>query len=456
VTQLAPEEQKTHRYRPVGSALELFNCRQSEILLSGAAGTGKSRACLEKMHAMALANPGMRGLIVRKTAVSLTSTALVTFREIVAKEALESGEVVFYGGSRQEAAGYRYGNGSFLTIGGMDKSTRIMSSEYDCVYVQEATELDENDWESLTTRLRNGVVSFQQLMADCNPGPPQHWLHQRTQRGQTVMVPCKHEDNPKLYDNGQWTTEGAAYLALLEALTGVRYQRLRKGIWAAAEGLVYETFNPNVHLHKPIGNPPRDWVRYLAVDFGYRNPFVCQFWAQDHDGRLYLYREIYMTGRLVEDHARQILAVVKKGDGHNSDVWPPRFVVCDHDAEDRATLERYLGLSTSPAHKAVSEGIQAFQSRLKVDKTGKPGLYICRDALVERDPVLEQAHKPLCTADEILEYCWDMSAVRAGSKQGAGDTLKEAPFKEDDHGMDASRYLVAEIDLVGRPRVRWL
>lgn len=441
-----------HRYRPVGSALELFKNRSPEIVLSGAAGTGKSRACLEKVHAMCLVNPGMRALICRKTAVSLTSTGMVTFKEFVAREAIESGELTFYGGSRTEAAGYRYANGSTITIGGMDKSTRIMSSEYDVVYVQEATELTEDDWESLTTRLRNGKVSFQQLMADCNPGPPQHWLNQRCLRGQTVMVPCRHEDNPKLYDGKNWTTEGAAYISILEGLTGVRYQRLRKGLWAAAEGLVYDTFDPTVHLHKPIALPPREWTRYLSVDFGYRNPFVCQWWAQDHDGRLYLYREIYMTGRLVEDHAKQILAAVKRGDGHNSDSWPPRAVICDHDAEDRATLERHLGVSTIAATKNVSEGIQAVQSRLKVRDDGKPGLVICRDALLERDATLADAHKPQCAQDEILEYVWDAAKPRAAGS----DTAREAPLKDNDHSMDALRYLVAQIDLVGRPRVRFI
>ena len=83
-----------HRYAPAGSALEVFGYRGPEVLLSGPAGTGKSRACLEKMHFMALHNPGMRGLICRKTAVSLGSTALVTFREHVAAEALASGELL--------------------------------------------------------------------------------------------------------------------------------------------------------------------------------------------------------------------------------------------------------------------------------------------------------------------------------------------------------------------------
>lgn len=435
-----------HRYHPVGSAVELFKYRGSEIVLSGAAGTGKSRACLEKLHTMCLKNPGMRGLIVRKTAVSLSSTALVTFREIVAKEALATNEMKFYGGSKEEAACYQYGNGSVIVVGGIDKSSRIMSSEYDVIYVQEATELTEDDWEALTTRLRNGKVSFQQLMADCNPGPPQHWLNRRATSGQTRMVPCRHEDNPMLFSSGQWTVRGEEYIKKLDALTGVRKLRLRYGQWAAADGLVYEGFDPAVHMYKPLGMPPRDWTRYWTVDFGFTNPFVCQMWAQDPDGRLYMYREVYMTRRLVEDHAETLLKLVKRGDGHTHDDWP-RTIICDHDAEDRATFERKLGRGTTLAHKAVSDGIQAVAERLKVQADGKPRLYLCRNALAEPDAALEAAHRPLCTQDEMLEYVWDPTVQQ-------GQNLKEAPKKENDHGMDAMRYLVAHIDLKGAPRFR--
>lgn len=440
---VAGEELREHRYRPAGSAAQLFAYRGPEVLLSGPAGTGKSRACLEKLHAMALRNPGMRGLIVRKTATSLGSTALVTYREHVAMEALASGEVKWFGGSGQEAASYRFGNGSVLVVGGMDKASRIMSSEYDVCYVQEATELTEDDWEAITTRLRNGRVSFQQIMADCNPDAPHHWLRQRCERGACQLIYCTHQDNPRLYDaeSGVWSPEGEQYMARLDALTGVRYERLRLGKWAAAEGLIYDTFDPAVHLHPPIGLPPAAWTRWWSVDFGFTNPFTCQMWAEDGDGRLYLYKELYMTGRLVEDHARQLLALVKRGDGHRADAMP-RAIICDHDAEGRATLERGLGRSTVAAHKSVLEGIEAVKARLKVQRDGKPRLYVCRDALAERDQVLADAKKPCCTQDEVLEYVWN------------DKSKKEEPLKQNDHGMDAMRYVVAAIDLVGRPRYR--
>lgn len=460
-----------HRYEPRGAPKELFAYRGSEVLLSGPAGTGKSRGCLEKLHLMALLNPGMRGLIVRKTRESLGSTALVTWREHVAVEALATGIMSFYGGSAEEPPQYRYGNGSRIMIGGMDKPTKIMSSEYDVAYVQEATELTTTDWENITTRLRNGRVSFQQLLADCNPDIPTHWLKKRCDAGATVMLHCRHEDNPRLFNpDGTLTVEGEAYIKKLDALTGVRKQRLRHGLWVAAEGLIYEGWDDAVHLVDPFPIPAA-WTRWWTVDFGYTNPFVLQFWAEDPDGRLYLYREIYRTKRLVEDHARDALRFVQRcvtcceskaadhdcfgcKECHREWTEPqPRAVICDHDAEDRATLEKHLQLSTVPAKKTVSDGIQHVESRMKRAGDGRPRLYLVRDAVVETDTALEDAKKPTCTAEEVVGYVWDRGTAKAQAEE---KPPKEVPVKENDHGMDAMRYMVAERDLGGTPRMRWL
>lgn len=438
-----------HRYQPHGTCVELFRSRDNEVLFAGPAGTGKSRACLEKLHMMALLNPGMRGLICRKTQTSLGSTALVTFKEHVAKEHLEAGEMKWYGGSPQEAAAYKYKNGSVIVVGGMDKAMKIMSSEYDVVYVQEATELTETDWEAITTRLRNGKVSFQQLMADANPDVPTHWLKVRCDTGKTKMIESRHEDNPVLFEpkTGKITKAGASYMGKLDALSGVRYMRLRKGVWCAAEGLVYEEWDPAVNRYKKILRPPISWTRYITVDFGYTNPMVVQFWAEDEDGRLYLYKELYQTKTTVEDMAPKIVEAM------NLKHEPrPRMIICDHDAEGRATLEKHLGMSTRAAKKSVEDGIQAVKSRLRPSEVdGRPRLYLCEDALIHRDNELYEAKKPTCTLEEIVGYIWDRGTAKA---QMDGKPPKEQPVKEHDHGMDALRYMVAERDLRSRPRVR--
>lgn len=444
---------QAHRYQPFGTAIEAFKFKGPELLYAGPAGTGKSKCLLEKLHAMMLKYPNSRGLIVRKTLASLGSTALVTYEEHVAKEHLANGDVKWFGGSPKEAACYKYKNGSVIVVGGMDKSMKIMSSEYDVCYAQEATELLEEDWEAITTRLRNGKIPYQQLIADANPNMPTHWLKIRADLSKVHHIRSRHEDNPILFNQnpdgttGGLTEAGASYMAKLDALTGVRYMRLRKGIWCAAEGLVYEEFDPDVHVHKRIGVPPISWTRYISIDFGYTNPMVVQFWAEDEDGRLYLYRELYETKITVDEMAVKIKAAM------NLKKEPrPRMIICDHDAEGRAVLERELGMSTKAAKKSVEDGIQAVKKRmLRSDVDGRPRIYLCQDALVERDKDLADRKKPTCALEEIVGYIWDRGTSTA---QASGKPPKEHPVKEDDHSMDCLRYMIAERDLRSRPRVR--
>jgi len=415
-------------YRPYGAARELFARRDPEIVLSGPAGTGKSRAVLEKLHAVAEKYEGCRLIIVRKTRASLSTTGLITFHRLVLPP----------GAAEINYQGAKYPNGSEIVFGGMDKGSKVMSSEYDIAYVQEATELTEGDWEDLTTRLRWGRVPYQQLLADCNPSHPKHWLKLRSNIGKTVMLESRHEDNPSIWDGSQWTPKGAAYIAKLDALSGARHLRLRKGIWAAAEGLVYDDYDAAVHLIDRF-EIPRAWPRIWAVDFGFTNPFVWQAWARDPDGRLYRYKEIYRTQRLVEDHAKAILEAAE-GEPY------PVAVICDHDAEDRATLERHLRMNTGGAYKAISPGIQAVQRRLKPAGDKRARLFFLRDSVVERDESLYEARLPTSTEEEIDAYVWP------GNTQGK---QREHPIDKDNHGMDAMRYCVAFNDDLALPREQY-
>jgi len=415
-------------YWPRGASRDVFERRDRELLIAGPAGTGKTFGCLWKLHAAALKYPGMRGLMVRKTLTALTASALVTFARIT-----ESGPfgVTPFGGSKLRPTAFRYANGSEIVVGGMDKAAKVMSAEYDVIYVNEAIELAESDWEALTTRLRHGAMPYQQLLADCNPDAPGHWLNQRVIGAKTARLESRHEDNPVLFDvrTGAWTTKGAEYISTLDALTGVRYARLRKGLWAAAEGQVYEGFNRALHVIDRF-EIPASWPRSWVIDFGYTNPFVCQWWAQDPDGRLYLYREIYHTQRLVTDHAGEIQ--------HLSIGEPaPRAVITDHDAEDRATFTNATGIKTTGAIKTVSRGLQAVANRLLPAGDGKPRLFLLRDSLVELDQDRFDKRLPVKTEDEFDSYVWD---TRSNRKRG------EEPMKEHDHGMDAMRYLVMHFD----------
>ncbi len=410
-----------------------------EIILVGPSGTGKTRALLEKAHALCQQYPGARGMLVRKTRTSLTQSALIEFDA----EVRTWGDGIRWHGQRSE---YQYLNGSVLVVAGIDDPARIMSTQYDFAVIVEATELTLNDWEMLSTRTRNSVMApWNPMIADCNPGPPRHWLKLRIDAGLTTEYTSTHEDNPRYYDHTEerFTPEGEAYLEKLDRLSGVRLLRLRKGLWAAAEGMVLDEWNPAVNLIDSSDLPvideetgehgiPADWPRYWSIDFGYTRPFVFQAWAEDPDGRLYLYRELYRTRRLVEEHARDILRLTE-GDPD------PMAIIVDHDAEDRATLERHANCLTLPAYKAVIPGLQAIQSRLRVQGDGKARLFILRDALEDPDLELVDAALPYRTADEIESYVWDQSPATERSQ-------RERPVKANDHGVDAMRYIVAFID----------
>lgn len=427
----------TVRVEVRGPMKDLFKTTDSQII-SAAAGTGKSFQTLYWLHLMLLKYPGTKALVVRKVARSLTGTTLATFRDKVASEALEARLVAFYGGSAAEPASFRYENGSRIIVGGLDEPQRIMGTEVSIIVVDEAIETTQRDLDMLRTRLRGASASaypWYRMVLLTNPGPPTH--HLRTAPG-IRMVYSRHEDNPALYQDGTWTPEGRRYLAELGNLTGVQRARLLDGKWVAQEGTIWPEFDPAVHLIDRF-NIPDHWTRYWTVDFGYIHPFVAQWWAVDPDGVLYLYRELIHTQRLVEDHAKQMLAQVIT-DGKWTEP-KPRAIITDHAAEDRATLEKHLGMKTKPARKTVGDGLQAVASRFRLAGNGKPRLVLMKDSLIEIDSSLVADSKPVGLAEEIPGYVW------------ADHKTKEQPVKESDDACDAARYVVAHLDLTDKSSI---
>ncbi len=455
------------RYAPRGAAKQLFSSFDDEILISGPAGTGKSLACLYRLHLACMKVPGMKALVVRQTGVSLTSTTLVTYKEKVAKAAIKSGIVNWFGGNQEEAAAYHYENGSSIVVGGLDKPEKVLSSEYDLIFVDEATEISVKAWETLLSRLRNGVLPWQQIIAACNPSHPQHWIKIRADKGVMKHLVSRHKDNPVYYTrDGHLTKSGRAYIVgKLGKLTGVLRLRLLDGKWAAAEGVIFEQWDDAIHLVDAF-DVPADWPRYWSVDFGFKNPFVCQMWAENPDGELFLYREFYHTKRTVDKHCETILETCTEKDSnfkpnvgegferlraHEGRIWiepKPEAIYCDHDAGGRAILEREIGFPTKAAHKVVSEGLQAVQRRLASNR-----LHIMRGCRVELDTELEDDKYPTCTYQEIPAYVW---AERRAIIDVGGTVPKDEPVKEHDHGCDAMRYLVAARDLFGRTNIRFV
>jgi hypothetical protein len=476
-------------FRPHGTAAVALYDRSPIVGMSGPAGTGKSRLWLEKLHMLCEKYPGCRALITRKTRESISEAALYTFEEKV----VPAGHPILDGARRSHRTHYQYPNGSMVIVCGLDKPQKIMSTEFDIAYIQENTETSKADNEIVLTRLRNGVVPYQQLLFDCNPDRPTHWIYQAAMKGEFPMYPSFHEDNPTLWEEapphvqaeraaahpddlarratdewpcvspdgrvGVYTPEGRAYLSKLDSMTGVRYKRLRLGLWVAAEGGVYEDeWDLSLHLAPPMPLPPVDWRRVWAVDFGFTAPIVIQSWAIDPDGRMDMYRELYQTHTLVEDAAKEFLA--SAGWSYSEDCGHvrtrddadelPEAVVCDTDAEGTATFEKHTGLRCVPAYKGIADGVQAVRARLRITPDGRPRLRYCRGSLLRRDPSLKEQGKPQCTAEEVDGYVWDL---RPENGRSAASAVKraEVPLGVDDHGMDTTRYVVCYVDHVVGP-----
>jgi len=256
------------------------------------------------------------------------------------------------------------------------------------------------------------------IIWDTNPDFPEHHIKtdyidnsgERLSNGQ-LRIQAWHftiDDNPYL---------DPVYVENLKKSTpeGMWYDRKIKGLWVAAEGLVYEGFDINIHRDEDI-TIPDEWSKYRSIDFGFNNPFVCLWGAVDNDNILHIYDEHYKAEKLLKYHAR----AMSQREGE----WTR--TVADHDRQDRFELAD-LGVSTNPAKKDVESGIQRVAERLVVRKNGKPGVLI----------------HPRCvnTIREFGRYVWKSTTE--------GQVKKEEPLKVHDHTMDALRYMVMEIDYGG-------
>lgn len=424
-------------YTPQGRVRELWDCRdEAEVMVSGPAGTGKSRAILEYLYMICCLHPGIRVLIARATRASLTESGLVTFEQHV----VPKGHGWVRNQIRRVRQSYELPNGSEIVVGGLDNTARIMSTEFDVVYVQEAREIEESSWEDLTSRLRNGKLPWQQIIGDTNPDGPTHWIKMREAAGRLRMIESRHEDNPVLWDAraDATTPAGEVYLARLDNLTGVRHKRLRLGLWVGAENMVYDLWDPAVHYIDPFPIPA-EWQRFRACDFGYTHPFACLWGAVDEDGRLYIYRQMLKTQTLVRDHAHAI------HDWTGSEKIA--MTITDHDLEGRDDLDTHLGHSakdcksagvagarqwTTAAVKDVQPGIERVSQRLKIAGDGSPRLFVFKNSLVDRDPLLVEAKAPASLEEEFPRYVW-----RKARTQSAGEVMLEEPVKLMDDALDA-------------------
>ncbi|XAO35437.1 terminase large subunit [Gordonia phage Morgana] len=224
------------------------------------------------------------------------------------------------------------------------------------------------------------------------------------------------DDNPSLPESYK--------RSLRREYTGLWYRRFVLGEWVAADGAVFDMWNPDVHVMAWDRLPRMTELISVGIDYGINNPTVAILVGLGEDNRLYAIDEWdYQAGdRETRATDAELSAGIKRwlGERHQ----PPHFddmfaveeypdtVVLDPSASSLAVALQRLDVATYNADNEVTYGIRTLAS------------LIARGRLVVSDRCRRLIR-------EIPGYSWDPSAVEKG---------KDVPIKTADHAIDALRY----------------
>lgn len=295
----------------------------------------------------------------------------------------------------------------------------LLSEELDAVLICEASQIPEDRWHRyLKMRLatREGIAMIPtsphgmgwvaELYRKGIDGEPGHFAINVDSRMNPTLSPEEVEF---------WTQD----------MSDEDFEEQVRGRPAPKSGRVYAGFDRAIHVEPWQSDWPKPtWKRYRGIDFGYTDPFVVLWFAEDEDRRLYVYREFYKTKHLVDDVARHIARVEQWDTDQDPETTHIRLcgdsgrrerisvTVADWDASDRAALQR-AGIRTRKAVKDMQLGIKTVQELLRIRGDGRPRLYV----------------HPSCkhTIREFDVYEWDRKS--------------ETPKGKDDHAMDVIRYV---------------
>lgn len=253
-------------------------------------------------------------------------------------------------------------------------------------------------------------VDGAKLWFSCNPSSPQHWFYtgwiKRRRERNALYLHFAMTDNPSLSEKT---------LKRYESMySGVFYQRYILGLWVAAEGRIYDCFDPDRHVLSKL--PELTGSCYVSCDYGTQNATVFLLWQRERGSERWVCtREYYYSGR---DQKRQKTDSEFSADlGKWLDGAVPRAVVVDPSAASFITELRKAGYSVKKADNDVLDGIRQVSTRLQ------SGELLFSSACVH-------------TEEEFQTYVWDEKSCARGI---------DKPVKDNDHCMDAVRYFVSTI-----------
>ena len=425
---------------------ELFYQKPSEgiYILEGGNQTGKTSAMMLFLIAYFLAFPDAEILILRKRYTALVRSALMTLHKCCEKvfgvpvTHPASPIYIARGGINQpEQYRCRLGGGKIDVIGSA-AVTDIQSAEYDMEILPQVEELEPDEFDLITRRCtgRSAKAPIWIRLGDCNPSHEFHHLLSKAADGIVKMMKTTLKSNPFNFNHrlGEYTQDGMDVVRELNSLTGVLFERLRKGKWSAAEGAVFPMFSIPRHVLPFAVSPPADLQVFGSIDFGKTAPFSTLWYVVYPTGNVVQFAEIYYSERSIIDHGHTILAV--------NDLYDVNPVfISDIDKAAIDTL-RKMGIKIVEAAKgagSVAIGTNIFQHRLHHDSI----FFVDpKYSLVERDPKRKAKNKPQCLIEELasLQY--------SNQEQYTGTIRDEVPDKKSDrdHAFNSAMYFLTWLD----------
>ena len=155
--------------------LPLFEDKHRYLVLKGGGGSGKSIFAGRKVLERVTSEPGHRWLVCRKVARTLRESCFEQLRGQIAD---------FYPNAwarvNKSDMTITFGNGSKIIFAGLDDVEKLKSI-YDItgIWIEEASELQERDFDQLDIRLRTDFPYYLQMILSFNPISITHWLKKR-------------------------------------------------------------------------------------------------------------------------------------------------------------------------------------------------------------------------------------------------------------------------------------
>lgn len=292
--------------------------QEDEVLYGGAAGGGKSDTLIIWLITRATNFPGSRGIYFRRTYADLAR----------AEAALDRSKELLHGIAKYDEQDHRwsFSNGSTVDFGYLeheDDKYRYSSAQYDSVVFDELTQFAESQYLFLLSRNRATQDGIRALIrAATNPGGIGHdWVKRRfidnkqpevafdlpKVGGQLkarigCFIPARLQDNKVLMDRDPY------YWDKLLALPEDQRKALAYGDWNLFTGQYFKEWSEDKHVCK-VFDIPKTWTHWIAVDYGFAEPFCCLWFARDPADKyqVYVYREAYAAGLRDEEQARMIV-----------------------------------------------------------------------------------------------------------------------------------------------------